>query len=326
MGAVWLHDLPDVCRNAGLVTHTYPGWETRSRGSGGYNAVYAIGAHHTASDTSPESDMNYMWGSHNPNEPVGAIYLARSGEVTIGCAGATNTQGKGVAWTNSKGQRTPDDDANRYWISIEAANAGTGQAWPTVQQDAYVTLCAALCDAYGLSDYDVRSHFEWSPGRKIDPAGNSRYATGGNLWNMDQFRADVRAAMGGGTVPPPTNPGDGVFANMSTVRMRWIDSRPSQGGGGAAQADQTQVIELPASLGNPAEVFLSIQTFDGTLEGAYGRVYTSPDADAGTSEFTIRGDGTAARSTVLTRVGSDRKLIFYFSAATHWIVDVQGVG
>ena len=197
MGQFWLWDMPDICRAAGLTVDTYPGWESRARSTGGYDGLFAVQVHHTASNTTPASDMNYMWNG-SPDRPIGAIYLARDGRVTIGAAGATNTSGKGGPLGTSRGT-IPLDAANRYVISIEAANNGTGQVWPKEQTDAYVKLVRALCDAYGIKVQpgDVHAHFEWTS-RKIDPAGSSVYATGANKWDMNWFRSDVAKP----TVPP----------------------------------------------------------------------------------------------------------------------------
>ena len=214
----WLHSLPDVCEAAGLDTDVWPGWETRSRSSGGYTEVWAVFCHHTASDTSPSSDMSYMWDSTSGDQPIGAIYLARDGRVTVGAAGATNTQGKGGPWALSRGT-IPKDSGNSYGIAIEAANNGTGEAWPTVQQVAYTTLCAALIDAYGLEASDILSHREWCepscPGRKIDPAGPSAYATGTASWNMDAFRDDVVASF----YEPDTEPEDDEMTDDDVKRI-----------------------------------------------------------------------------------------------------------
>ena len=94
MGGVWLHDLPYVIAAAGIPHRTWPGWETRSRSSGGYDAVWALGVHHTASSTTPDNDCSYMW-QNSPDRPIGTMLLDRAGLVTVGAAGATNTQGKG---------------------------------------------------------------------------------------------------------------------------------------------------------------------------------------------------------------------------------------
>jgi N-acetyl-anhydromuramyl-L-alanine amidase AmpD len=191
VGDIWLRDLPTALKSLGNVT-LFKGWETRSRSSGGYNKLMGIVVHHTASSTSTYNDTTYMW-INSPTKPVGALYLARNGEVVIGAAGATNCAGRGGPYTTSKGT-IAKDTANSNTISIEAGNAGTGEPWPKVQQDTYVALVAALCSHYKLDpSRDVMAHHEWAPDRKIDPAGSSRYAAGGNKWNMGVFRNDVKA-------------------------------------------------------------------------------------------------------------------------------------
>lgn len=198
--STWLLNLPTWLREGGLTVEEYPGWETRSRSSGGYDAVWAIGVHHTASNTSPANDLAYMLKNADA-KPIGALYLARNGVVTVCAAGATNTQGKGGPYKTSKGT-IPKDAGNRYMLSIEAANAGTGEPWPEVQQDAYAKLCHILVQKLGLSWGDIVAHFEWTS-RKYDPAGQSRYANGGALWDMDKFRGDCWLAYADETPPPP---------------------------------------------------------------------------------------------------------------------------
>lgn len=210
MGKFWLTSLPDVLAAAGLAVDTYDGWEVRARSTGGYDEVFAVQVHHTASDTSPAADMSYMWEG-SPDRPVGAVYLARDGRVTVGAAGATNTSGKGGPRETVHGT-IPADAANKYVISIEAANDGVGELWPAAQLDAYVTAVAAIDAAYWLSVGDVHAHHEWTD-RKIDPAGASPYATGANSWNMDAFRADVHNA---GHQPPPDQGDDDVLINLIT--------------------------------------------------------------------------------------------------------------
>jgi len=207
MGSYWLRDLPDVIGNAGLRYRTWPGWENRARSSGGYDQVWAVFAHHTASKTSPDNDCSYMWDDDGTSDqPIGALLLDRTGLITIGAAGATNTQGKGGPWSLSKGTIALDK-GNAYGIAVEAANNGVGEAWPKAQTDVYPRLVAALCDAYGLDvDRDVLAHFEWCqpscPGRKVDPVGPSPWASGAQSWNMDAFRT----AAAGSPSPQPEPP------------------------------------------------------------------------------------------------------------------------
>ena len=219
MGQIWLHNLPDIL--AGLPNLSfYQGWESRSRASGGYDKLLGIFVHHTASSTSAANDTRYQWVNAR-ERPIGAIYLGRAGEIIVGAAGATNCQGVGGPRNTSKGQ-IPENRGNSNGLAIEAANAGTGEVWPDVQQDAYVALCQRLCNGYGFNPAsDICSHWEWTT-RKIDPAGNSRYATGGAKWNMDAFRGDVAGA----TTPPPTPeqpPPDGGSADW----VQWVmDNQP----------------------------------------------------------------------------------------------------
>jgi hypothetical protein len=190
----YLTDLADVVRRAGLVVQEEPGWQTRARSSGGYSSGRPthVMVHHTASGASSDGqpDVNYMCYS-SENKPVANLYLSRSGKVWIMAAGATNTNGKGGPIDN-----VPADSMNTYAIGIEAGNNGVGELWPMAQQDAYLKLVNALKSAYGISN--VRSHWEYAPGRKIDPAGSSQWASGSASWNMDAFRASLGGGGGGG--------------------------------------------------------------------------------------------------------------------------------
>jgi hypothetical protein len=202
MGSRYLTDLANVCRNAGLTVQEEPGWQTRARGSGGYNSGYPnhVMVHHTASGKSSDGqpDVNYMCYSDS-DRPLANLYLNRAGKVWIMAAGATNTNGSG---------RDPcgaiaNDSMNSSAIGIEAGNDGVGEPWPTAQQDAYVKLCKALCDHYGIPNNRIHAHFEWAPDRKVDNAGPSRWSNpsgggGGNKWRMNDFRASVASGGGGG--------------------------------------------------------------------------------------------------------------------------------
>ena len=212
MGSIWLTDLPAVIRAAGLKVTTWPGWEARANKRGGYEAIYGIAVHHTAGNSDAPQDCRYMW-DNAALKPIGAIHLARDGSVTVGAAGQTNCQGLGGPFRTTQGV-IPKDRGNSYAIAIEAANNGIGEPWPQAQQDAYVTLCAALCGAYGLRAADVFAHHEWTT-RKIDPAGPSRYGTG--KWGMDACRADVADAM---TPPQPPQPEDDHMTAAKVFRVK----------------------------------------------------------------------------------------------------------
>jgi hypothetical protein len=190
MGARYLTDLADVCRSSGYPVIEVDDWVNRARGSGGYDPGYPnhVIVHHTASGPGSDGwpDVNYCCYG-NPDSPVGNLYLARTGDIYVMAAGAANTNGTGA----DPCHLVPDDGMNSRSLAIEAGNGGTGEPWPDIQQAAYVALCRVLCDAYGIGNGQIHSHAEWAPSRKIDPAGQSAYATGAAIWDMDAFRADV---------------------------------------------------------------------------------------------------------------------------------------
>lgn len=209
----YLTDLADVLRAAGLTVLESPGWETRARSSGGYadGRPWVVMWHHTASQTTPDNDVNYIV-SGSPDAPLANLYLDRYGVVTVCAAGATNTNGKGGPLTVSRGT-VPADSMNTHAIGIEAANNGTGEAWSTAQIDAYFAVSNALAAAYGLAVTDLATHAAWAPDRKIDPAvaGAVQGAwqpsaiNASGTWSL----ADVRAeAVNRATVAPlpPTPP------------------------------------------------------------------------------------------------------------------------
>jgi hypothetical protein len=132
------------------------------------------------------------------------LYLSRSGIFYVVAAGRVCTNGAGSSKPWNGG--VPDDMMNHYAISIEAANNGIGEAWSPIQIHSYVHGVAALTRAYNIPIERVRAHFEWAPGRKIDPAGQSPYANGSAKWNMDQFRADVVAVNIAVSIPPTPDP------------------------------------------------------------------------------------------------------------------------
>jgi hypothetical protein len=200
MSRIWLHDTPKFFQKFGINYKLYPGWELRSRRTGGYRKVMAIGTHHTASGGSGSNQMSYMW-KNAEFSPIGNIFIDTDGTVWLGAAGAANTQGPGGPVNTTRGT-VPKDSGNLYFISIEGSNNGVGQVWTEKQMDSYVRTCAALCDQFDLDPMkDIFSHWEWvlpdRPGRKIDPAGPTPSmpeiggTSGRNRWNDEAFRIRV---------------------------------------------------------------------------------------------------------------------------------------
>jgi len=200
--SLYLTDLADVLRRAGLPVVEVSGWQTRARGSGGYASGRPTHVmwHHTASTTSAQNDVNYQcYGS--PDKPIANLYFARDGAVWVMAAGATNTNGKG---SDTWGGGVPNDKMNEYAIGCEIGNGGTGEPYPMAQQNAVMTAAKAMAHAYNIPAHKHRAHFEWAPGRKIDPYGPSRWNNDTNtFWDMNRFRNDIEA---GGPVVPPSDP------------------------------------------------------------------------------------------------------------------------
>ena len=232
MGDLWARALPHYLEAWGVpVRDLYDGWETRSRSTGGFDGVWGVGVHHTASRASVDNDCAYMW-RNAADRPIGNVLLDRDGLVTVGCAGASNTQGKGGPVHTARGA-IPQDSGNRYLFSIEAANDGAGEVWPDAQQSTYVALVCAVMDwathetpGPPLACGDVLSHYEWACGRqsKVDPAGPSQWSkpSGGgeaNMWRMDDFRGSVFAHANAVVPVPPRPPGDDDMAQPDVVQI-----------------------------------------------------------------------------------------------------------
>jgi len=210
MGSNYL-PLADWAREAGLVVHEDSGWERRARSSGGFDngKPWCVMWHHTASDTSPQNDVNYIC-RNGENAPIANILLDRAGEVWVCAGGATNTNGKGKALATSKGT-IPADSMNTYAVGIEAANNGVGGNWSQRQIDAYFALNAVLTAKLGLEPTDCFSHQAYAPDRKIDPATAAAVAgpwrpasiNSSGSWSLDDIQSEAQMRAWGYTPVPP---------------------------------------------------------------------------------------------------------------------------
>lgn len=238
MGARYLTDMAAVLRAAGLSVVEQEGWQTRARGSGGFdgNRPWCIMWHHAASSPGASAKSVADYGSYySENKPVQNLVLGRDAEVWVCAAGATNTNGKGSAMPMSLGT-VPLDQMNTHAIGIEAVNSGVGEPWPQVMVDAYFRLNNALCAAYWLAPTDLSSHAAYAVGRKIDPATAAavqggwrpRSINSSGTWNVDDMRGEALARAG--TQPPePSPPEPGKLDLMFTV-IQVIDHPDELGG------------------------------------------------------------------------------------------------
>lgn len=174
---MYLTDLANIARGAGLKVIEVPGWKTR--GHGGMTAVRTITCHHTAN------------GGAKGNYP--SLNVVRSGRpglsgplshFGIGVDGTVYVIAAGLAW--HAGASKSSSYANPYAIGIEAEAVGVPGAkgdWPEVQMVAYAKLCKALADRYNLPYSQILGHKEtaFPAGRKTDPS-----------FDMDAFRRRVQ--------------------------------------------------------------------------------------------------------------------------------------
>jgi hypothetical protein len=293
MGAYWLHGFPAQAAARGLVIDKYPGWELRSRTSGGFDGIWGVCLHHSGSPTtqSDANAMSYCWKTA-PFPPVGNFFLSRTGRITIGAAGASNTQGVGGPIQTSRGF-VPKDASNRYHVAIEAANNGRGEKWSQAQLDAYLKLVWCLCDVYGFDPtVDVIFHQTWAPDRKADPAGPTpAYPAWGGLsgvrtWNLSNFRQSV---LGYGV---PVIPDMSDFKITNPVRI--ADTRQSEG------VNPHNPVKGPFGAGGVAV----LKPHGFTPGDASGVILTLTGVGYGPGYFTVwNGEGLPPGSTLNTIAG-----------------------
>ncbi len=221
MSGRYLTDLAAVLRAAGLNVIEQSGWQQRARSSGGYASgrPLCVMWHHTASgaSTSAKADTDYM--SHGASAaPIANIMIARNGDVWVLAAGATNTNGDGVALQFSRGT-VPAGQMNTHAIGMEIQNTGVGQAYSVECVDAAMRTSLACAAAYGLAPADVAGHWDYSGPRKIDPATAAavqgpwrpRSVNGSGSWSLADLRAELnRRAAGAPPDPQPPSQEDDV--------------------------------------------------------------------------------------------------------------------
>jgi len=215
---IYYPELLDVLRAAGCQvaeSSTTDGWQTRARSSGGFpSPPLGVWWHHTASSTSPSSDLGWMIDGSD-DAPIGNLLLDRSGTFWPIAAGASNCAGKGGPWTFSRGVCPVDSGNTRGW-QLEVANNGVGEPWPVVQVDAFVAGSNALNAHVGNLPTDVVTHQAYAPTRKVDPATADAVegpwrpssSTSSGTWNLDDVRSECSRRAGTPTPLPPDDDED----------------------------------------------------------------------------------------------------------------------
>lgn len=184
---MYLTDLANVLRDAGLTVVEVPGWRTR-----GYRrlvgdtyradllGVESIIAHHTATSWKSPGDYPTLTTVQNGRSdvagPLSQLGLGRSGTWYVIAAG----------YANHTGATLEPWQSNSYALGVEAEASGVGDPrdWPKAQMDSYARGVKALAEHYGVPVDRVLGHKEIAAprGRKTDPS-----------FDMGAFRTKVRS-------------------------------------------------------------------------------------------------------------------------------------
>ena len=199
-----LDRLAALLRGDGVEVDILPGAQGRSArmfASTGYKrGCQAIVEHHTGgSGMYPESDIGYILNGKGDGYVISNAYTWRTKKkITLIASGPTYTEGSGGPLG-----LIPANGGNSVAFSNEIASPGAAQSpYPEFQQNAVASFAfhAAnlAAEIWGWPDDPFGptrsfSHFEWAPGRKIDPRGVSRWSPQGGMWDMDQFRSELRS-------------------------------------------------------------------------------------------------------------------------------------
>ena len=165
-----------VLTEANLTVVEEEGWTTRGRDFSA-NPLGVI-LHHDASPAGrvPEHPSVVVNGRSDLAGPLSQWYLNRNGVWHVVASGKANHAGPGYFNGIHSG--------SSRLLGIEAANDGTGEAWPEEQVISYVKGVAAILKKLSAPSLMAFGHKEWAPRRKIDPS-----------FDVDDFRARVRADM-----------------------------------------------------------------------------------------------------------------------------------
>lgn len=332
-----IHFLAKMYRDAGLKVNIMAGADTRAArmySSGYENAdVRGLDVHHTAQPTyvSDEASMAYM--TFNAPYPVMTnVYPHRDDpyEITICAAGPTYTAGRGGPLGT-----VPKDKGNKYYWTWECPNNGVGEPWSEALQKTMVIGHAVDVQFFsnwgrGWPEHDhfvqarIPAHFEWSPGRKIDPFGPSRYTRGQNrMWDMDMFRYDVRAKhdeLYSHPLPPEEDD------EMKTCNESRVDSR-NAAYHQTLKANETREVWLTLPAGAKGAVInvVAIPSNRGATRGWLSVKGAAPTkATPGTTVNWSQGD-TIAQSQITLSVTDGKKIWLHPNVDCEFVIDVTGL-
>ena len=173
MSGVWLTDLADILRKAGVsvkeMTYTrgpYNGktWKRVGFNNRGLTEFRGVMWHHDASPFG-DSPGALDWCMYMDIAPAAAAWIDRKGVWYLYAAGLSNHAGVGSS------ELAPNNTGNQYYYGIETDHT-YGEAWSQPQLDSLRVGTAAIMRTYKLDPAKaLEFHKTYSPGRKNDPDG-----------------------------------------------------------------------------------------------------------------------------------------------------------
>lgn len=181
-----LNWLADVLRAAGLKVVEEGAWE--QRGLAYESSLLGVVIHETqgATNSTERGEINVLInGRVGLSGPIAQLFLGKDGTWHAIASGRCNQVKTGWA-----GPMTGYGNSRSFGIE---AHHSVSEDWADkpVQYNSYVRGVAAICNHLGWDpDSKVIGHKEHQPGDKSDPE-----------FNMNRFRADVKAVMEGDDMP-----------------------------------------------------------------------------------------------------------------------------
>jgi hypothetical protein len=254
--------LADGFRSIGLRVVEEPNWESRGNA---WLRGRPIGAlqHHTAKPvpypvrnlyTPPRIKCNFNV------KPDGTVHVIAAGSCTYSTGEGSLTvreeTAKGIAPSNTAKARGLANDAggNTWYVTNETDHLGKGQPIPKAQYDAVLKCWIVIFDKMGWTAERLIAHGEWTD-RKTDPGWNEK----NSHENLEDLRADLRAALGGGAVRLMTVPTHEEEEDDTMLPLHFTDGFSEPTGKGRTRKRE-DVKLLQALLGMS----------DADIDGKYG--------------------------------------------------------
>jgi hypothetical protein len=193
--------LADEFRGVGLHVVEEPGWERRGKAWLRGRPIGAV-QHHTAAPV-----PHNVRGLYEPKlikcnfnvKPDGTVHVIAAGSCNFstgeGSEVVRKETAKSIAPSDTAEARRLKNNAggNSWYINNETDHLGDGGPIPKVQYEAVLNCWLVIFEEMGWPAERLIAHGEWTD-RKRDPKWNDK----NSHHNLEDLRADLRSALGGG--------------------------------------------------------------------------------------------------------------------------------